>query len=170
MHCASPCYEHAPAPFTYGTLPDLLNSQNPGISWKYCTPLVQNGVFQSGLWVAPAAIKHLCGEIGNSGQCDALLTGQYAGNIRQETVPHPYPLVDDINACQLAAVSWGIPDKRRSDHGSEEPMGLGPAYVANIVNAIGGNTNCKDTSVGTSAGPGRRYSRSYKFRRFNDIL
>jgi len=41
-------------------------------------------------------------------------------------------------------VSWGIPDKRWSDHGSEN-YGTGPAYVANIVNAIGGNTNCKDT-------------------------
>jgi phospholipase C len=144
-YCVAPCYEHAPGPtYTYGTMPDLLNSQNPPISWKYYTPLVQNGIFQSGLWVAPAAIKHLCGENGNSGQCDAMLQGgTYANNIRQETAGKPYPLMDDINACQLAAVSWAIPDKLWSDHGSESNR-TGPSYVANIVNAIGENTNCKD--------------------------
>jgi hypothetical protein len=151
-HCAAPCYEHGflVPPYTYGTLPDLLENQNPKISWKYYTPLVKSGVFQSGLWVAPAAIKHLCGENGTSGQCDAMLGhGTYAGNIRQETKANPYPLMDDINACALAAVTWAIPDKRWSDHGNEN-NGSGPSYVANIVNAIGNNTNCSDIVGGKS--------------------
>jgi hypothetical protein len=55
--------------------------------------------------------------------------------------------VDDIGNCQLAAVSWAIPDSRWSDHGGED-NGSGPAYVANIVNAIGENTKCVDTVNG----------------------
>ena len=75
-------------------------------------------------------------------ECLGLLPGgQYYGNMRYETTSNPYPLMDDINGCHLAAVSWAIPDKRWSDHGGES-NGSGPAYVANIVNAVGNSTNC----------------------------
>ena len=77
-----------------------------------------NGDYQSGLWVAPIAIRHLCGEVGKSGKCDGLVNG---GHIRSETQKNPYPLADDISNCQLAAVSWAIPDAKWSDHGGEEP-------------------------------------------------
>ena len=143
-HSGYPCYEHAPAPYTYGTLPDLLNSQtNPPISWKYYTPeVLPSGDIASGLWVAPIAIGHLCKK-GSDNKCDGLLPGgQYANNMRYETDQNPYPIMDDIDACQLAGVSWAIPDKLWSDHGGEDD-GSGPAYVADIVNAIGTST-CKD--------------------------
>lgn len=143
-YCAAPCYEHAPAPYTYGTLPDVLNSQTPPISWKYYTPLVDsNGDYQSGLWVAPIAIAHLC-QKGSDNKCDGLINNVH---IRSETQKNPYPLMDDIGNCRLAAVSWAIPDARWSDHGDED-NGSGPAYVANIVNAIGENTKCVDTVNG----------------------
>lgn len=61
--------------------------------------------------------------------------------MRFETAAHPVPVIDDITSCNLAAVSWAIPDKRWSDHASED-NGSGPSYVANIVNTVGNATTC----------------------------
>ncbi len=142
-HCARPCYEHVSGPpYNNGTLADLLMANN--IGWKYYTPMVdqQSGIFTYGLWVAPIAINHLCGEQDNSGKCDALLPGgTYAANMRYETKAESYPLKNDIVNCNLAAVNWGIPDARWSDHGKEN-NGTGPSYVADIVNALGASANC----------------------------
>jgi phospholipase C len=157
--CSIPCYERA-APnqqgqYAYGSLADLLGAQSPPIGWKYYTPTLyttgDTETIENGLWVAPISIKHFCqaGTYMNVEECLGLLKegmqqGQYYANMRYETTSNPFPLVDDINACGLAAVSWAIPDKRWSDHGSEEPEGLGPAYVANIVDTLG-LSGCKDT-------------------------
>jgi hypothetical protein len=155
-YCLTPCYEHADSPYTNGTLADLLENQTPPITWKYYTPEMvhPSGDIESGLWAAPIAIRHLCGEKNlNSGKCDGLLPGgTHYNNMRYETDTNPYPIIDDVDVtkkCQLAAVSWVIPDKLWSDHaGAGENNGSGPAYVANIVNAIG-NSSCKNPD-GTS--------------------
>jgi phospholipase C len=49
------------------------------------------------------------------------------------------PFLVDLNACRLSQVTWVIPDGRWSDH----PLtgGLGPDWVANIVNSVGGVGN-----------------------------
>ncbi len=143
-YCLRTCYERAPSPYNYGSLADLLNYH--GISWKYYTPKFDAGTenIDNGLWVAPIAINHLCqaGYNGANYECLGLLPGgQYYGNMRYETTAHPYPVVDDINGCNLAAVNWAIPDAKWSDHGGET-NGSGPAYVANIINALGASTNC----------------------------
>ena len=155
--CSIPCYERA-APnqqgqYTYGSLADLLQYNN--IGWRYYTPTLyttgDTETIKNGLWVAPIAIKHFCqaGTYNNVYECTGLLNnGQYAANMRYETTAHPFPLVDDINSCSLANVSWAIPDKRWSDHGSEDD-GSGPFYVANIVNTLGDST-CTDTGNGSS--------------------
>jgi phospholipase C len=143
-YCLRTCYERAPAPYSYGSLGDLLYSN--GFNWKYYTPKFDTKTqnIDNGLWVAPIAIDHFC-QAGFNGihyECLGLLPGgQYYPNMRYETKSNPYPVVDDINRCQLAAVSWAIPDKRWSDHGGES-NGSGPAYVANIVNAVGHSTRC----------------------------
>jgi hypothetical protein len=49
------------------------------------------------------------------------------------------PVFADIANCQLAAVSWVIPDEKWSDH-PDKNDGSGPDYVASIVNAIGQST------------------------------
>jgi phospholipase C len=141
-HCAPPCYDHT-------TLTDLLDVVWPPpnqVGWKYYTP--QTG--SAGLWVAPYAIQHLC-QKGSDGKCDGLLppNGLHRNNMRYETMSESYPLVDDIDSCSLAPVTWAIPDKRWSDHGGENPLGLGPYYVANIVNEIG-ESNCTDMVNGNS--------------------
>ena len=143
-YCSRTCYERAPSPYNHGSLADLLNYN--GFSWKYYTPKFDTKTenIDNGLWVAPIAIDHFCqaGYSGNNYECLGLLPGgQYYGNMRYETTSNPYPIFDDINSCQLAAVNWVIPDKHWSDHGGEND-GSGPAYVANIVNAVGQSTSC----------------------------
>jgi hypothetical protein len=54
-----------------------------------------------------------------------------------ETTNNLAPFLRDLQNCNLAQVTWVIPDGRWSDHPSEN-IGLGPDYVANIVNAVGG--------------------------------
>jgi hypothetical protein len=62
------------------------------------------------------------------------------------------PVFNDLKNCTLPAVSWVIPDGRWSDHagvGTNGNTGLGPAYVAAIVNAIGGGvvgSTCNSTT------------------------
>ncbi|HEX8816497.1 MAG TPA: alkaline phosphatase family protein, partial [Terriglobales bacterium] len=144
----APCYERAPyTPPTepsWGSLADLLHAN--GVGWKYYAPIMNpNGSIQSGLWVAPAAINHFCQASGLN--CAGLeSSGQYGANMRFETTSEPYPLYDDITDCQLAAVSWAIPDALWSDHAGEN-NGSGPSYVANIVNAVG-NSTCTDSVNG----------------------
>lgn len=157
-HCAPPCYERGIADsngkYTWGSLADLLGAQNPPITWKYYAPPLStpNGSKNYGLWAAPASINHFCQASG--GQCAGLLNnGQYASNMRWElsSPAAAYPLWQDITSCQLAQVSWAIPDALWSDH-ANETNGSGPAYVANIVNAVG-NQTCgteqywKDTAI-----------------------
>ena len=144
--CAAPCYERAPSPYTWGSLADLLGAQSPPVNWKYYAPPVNpNGAINGGLWVAPASIYHFClpgwwyDKKNNKKywECLGLLNnGQYASNMRWETTSNPVPIIDDITSCNLAQVSWVIPDGLWSDHAGEN-NGSGPSYVANIVNAIG---------------------------------
>ena len=120
-------------------LADLL--QYNGTNWKYYAPPVNpNGAINGGLWVAPASINHFClpGWYNNYYECTGLLSpnGQYFNNMRWESTNNPVPIIDDIKSCSLAQVSWVIPDGLWSDHAGEN-NGAGPAYVANIVNAIG---------------------------------
>lgn len=72
--------------------------------------------------------------------------------------PNSYsPILTDLGAdpnqkqCDLPAVSWVVPDGSWSDHAGLDPDGAGPAWVAAIVNAVGGYNNamqCFDTING----------------------
>jgi hypothetical protein len=57
-----------------------------------------------------------------------------------ETTSNKTPIFNDIENCNLAAVSWVIPDMHWSDHPATPPQGndgTGPIYVATLVDAIG---------------------------------
>ena len=54
---------------------------------------------------------------------------------------HRRQILTDIQNCQLANVTWVIPDGAASDH-TEINSGLGPSWVASIVNTIGTNPAC----------------------------
>jgi phospholipase C len=120
-----PCFEHP-------TLSDLLDAQ--GISWRYYTPTAGS------IWTGPNAIQHICQAQTESGQL--VCTGGDWSNV---IIPQKKVLTDIANN-QLAAVSWVIPNGAESDHaGSNE--GLGPSWVASIVNAIGNSSYWSNSAI-----------------------
>jgi phospholipase C len=122
------CYEHP-------TLTDLLNAAN--ISWKYYAPSAGS------IWTAPDAIQHMCVP---SGPPDATVcTGSdWINHVVIEGSGNQ--IVQDIAAGQLPAVSWVIPNGAASDHAGGN-QGLGPSWVASIVNAIGQSPYWADTAI-----------------------
>jgi phospholipase C len=113
-----PCFEHF-------TLADILEHQS--VSWRYYTPGAGD------LWSAPDAIRHICES--NGIEC----TGQMW---QKNMALNPFEALADIAACNLRGVSWVIPTGQASDH-AEGNTGLGPTWVAGIVNAIG-NSHCRN--------------------------
>jgi phospholipase C len=122
------CYEHP-------TLTDLLNAAN--LSWTYYAP-------QAGsIWTAPDAIQHMCVP---TGPPDATVcTGSdWSNHVVIEGANNQ--IVQDIAAGHLPAVSWVIPNGKASDHAGGN-QGLGPSWVASIVNAIGMSPYWADTAI-----------------------
>jgi phospholipase C len=119
-----PCFEHP-------TLTDLLNSAS--VSWKYYTPT------PGSIWSAPDAISHMC--VAQQNGKKRVCTG--ADWVNNVVIPQTQVLTD-IQSCNLANVTWIIPNARQSDH-AESNDGSGPAWVASIVNAIGSNPACAGT-------------------------
>jgi phospholipase C len=62
----------------------------------------------------------------------------------QHVVPrNPAQALTDVESCNLQAVSWVIPTAEESDHAGSN-VGLGPAWVASIVNTIGRQATCRN--------------------------
>jgi phospholipase C len=97
--------------FEHPTLIDLLDSA--GVSWRYYAPSAGS------IWTGPNAIQHL-----------------RFGSDWNNVVLKPVQILTDIADGQLANVSWVIPTGQESDHALIN-TGLGPSWVASIVNAIG---------------------------------
>jgi phospholipase C len=121
-----PCFEHP-------TLTDLLDNNQPSpITWRYYSDQANS------IWTAPNAIAHMCNDgatgcgSGQGSNLDWNNVGPYL-----ETANHLAPFLNDLQSCNLAQVTWVVPDGRWSDHASKS-IGLGPDYVADIVNAVGG--------------------------------
>jgi phospholipase C len=113
-----PCFKHL-------TLADLLHAR--GVSWRY---YAQGNAFPDSIWVAPNSIKHICNSTRYGGRC----TGD---KWSRHLVFTPSQVLSDISTnCNLAGVSWVIPDGADSDHASLKGSG-GPSWVASIVNAVG---------------------------------
>jgi phospholipase C len=117
------CFEHP-------TLTDLLDTSN--ISWKYYTPS------PGSIWTGPNAIQHMCGPP-NSTDCTAAEWTNHV-DLRKAQI------LNDIANSQLPAVSWVIPDGTASDHAGGN-QGLGPSWVASIVNAIGLSPYWANTAI-----------------------
>jgi phospholipase C len=115
-----PCFEHQ-------TLADLLDSSK--VSWKYYAPGA------TGITTAPNAIDHICQpNHPYGGEC---VGQEFVDNV----VLNPAQILTDVAACKLSGVSWVIPSGPESDH-PRSNTGLGPSWVASIVNAIGNNPKC----------------------------
>jgi phospholipase C len=117
--------------FTYATLRDLLDAKN--VSWKYYTPTIQT--HGGDIWNAFDAIKQV-----RSGS-------EWTTNISSPETN----IFSDISANKLPAVSWIVPDGQNSDHPAQGLWGIhkdtGPAWVAQIVNAIGQSSYWNSTAV-----------------------
>jgi phospholipase C len=91
------------------------------------------------IWTAPDAISHVCVPKIVSGR--RTCTGADWTN---DVVINQAQVLTDIQNCDLPGVTWVIPDGQESDH-ARMNQGLGPAWVASIVNAIGSNQACAGT-------------------------
>jgi phospholipase C len=98
--------------FDHQTLADSLDYA--GVSWRYYAPSAGS------IWNGPNAIQHL-------------RNGPDWGN---DVVLNPSQVLTDISNGNLANVSWVIPSGQESDHAGIN-KGLGPSWVASVVNAIG---------------------------------
>ena len=121
-----PCTEHA-------SLTDLL--KNAGISWRYYTPSAGS------IWTGPNGIEHMCGPNNPPPNATACLGADW-NNV---SMP-PSNVLSDISNGQLAQVSWVVPSGDASDHANGN-IGLGPSWVASIVNAIGSSAYWQDTAI-----------------------
>jgi phospholipase C len=113
-----PCFEHQ-------TVPDVLPA---GTTWRYYTPAAGD------MWTAPTMIQHICQSSGPGGNCTGPLWTQNVDLV-------PADVLSDIAACKLRNVSWVIPTIQDSDH-PRGNLGLGPSWVASIVNQVGENPTC----------------------------
>ncbi len=129
----SECFEHP-------TLTDVLDSA--GFTWKYYTPTSET------IWTAPVAINHMCVPYSADGDYDDTVcngTDWTNSNPNMVIEGTGAQIVTDIGNCALANVTWVIPDGAASDH-ADSNKGLGPSWVASIVNAIGTNPACPQTN------------------------
>jgi phospholipase C len=108
--------------FEHRTLMDLLDTA--GIDWRYYTPSAGS------IWTGPNAIRHL----------------RFGPDWVRDVVLQPTQILSDISENRLASVSWVIPTGQASDHaGGNE--GLGPSWVASVVNAIGSSRYWAHTAI-----------------------
>jgi phospholipase C len=113
--------QHAYPCFEHQTLPDLLDAA--GITWKFYTSSLRSG------WTAPNSIRHL-----------------WKGPDWQNVILDPSTILTDISGNNLAGVSWVTPMWQASDH-PDYNQGLGPSWVASIVNAIGNSPYWSNTAI-----------------------
>jgi phospholipase C len=108
----------------------VLDAADPPVTWRYYAPA------PGFIWTAPDAIRHICAPNRQHTQCDG--KDWKNGNV----VPHhSAQVLTDIAKCALPAVTWVIPEVGESDHAGAN-KGLGPQWVASIVNAVGNQATC----------------------------
>jgi hypothetical protein len=141
-----------PTCFSHNSLISLWDGQQTQNGWKYYLPPGKDfdkkgrGV---GIWNGPVSISGLCLPL--NGACGST---EYQADMIFETATNMKPFLDDVNDCNLAPISWVIPDARWSDHAGEG-NDSGPSWVASIVNAVGnptGNCNYWGTASNTKFG------------------
>jgi hypothetical protein len=116
-----------PTCFNHPTMIDLFNGVTPNITWRYYADHPES------IWNAPADIANICGSL-NGGPCNNF---EYTNNVVVEGTDNLTPFLRDLGNCDLRQVTWVVPDGRWGDHPNKN-NGLGPDYVADIVNAVGG--------------------------------
>ena len=108
--------------FDHAVLMDLLDAR--GVTWRYYQ--YKSG---PGLWNAPDAIRHV----------------RYGPDFAY-VVNTSSQVINDINANNLAGVTWVTPTATQSDH-AYLTDGSGPAWVASVVNAVGNSPYWANTAI-----------------------
>lgn len=106
---------------------------NNSISWKYYAPSAGS------IWTAPNSIQNICVPAFTSPttlQC----TGS-EWNAKVDLAFKGADVLNDITNCNLANVSWVIPNGSWSDHPGPNDL-YGPSWVTAVINAIGENPPC----------------------------
>jgi phospholipase C len=112
----------------------LLDTQS--VTWKYYAPTADS------IWTAPNSIQDICVPQFSNPPKNTLLecTGtEWNANIDLNL--KGADVLNDITNCNLASVSWIIPNGSWSDHPSTTNE-YGPSWVTAIINAIGQNPVC----------------------------
>jgi phospholipase C len=113
---------------------ELLDGQN--ITWKYYAPSAGS------IWTAPNAIQDICGpQFTNPPKNTQLACMGSEWNAKVDLNLMGADVLNDITNCNLANVSWVIPNGTWSDHPSRTNQ-YGPSWVAAIINALGQNPVC----------------------------
>jgi len=107
------------------TLGDELDSA--ALPWAFYTSPVNSA---DGIWSAYQAIKHI----------------YYGADWKKDVITPQKKFFADVSGGKLRAVSWITPTCANSDH-SGCGSNTGPAWVASIVNAIGGSKYWDSTAI-----------------------
>jgi len=112
-------------------------SSTPQPAWKYYMP-TDNNDDNAAIWNGPEDDPQTC-YFKPSGGGTACNSSEYTTHVSvaSNATMGSAPVLTDIANCQLPAISWVIPDERWSDHPGPFAQGLGPDWVAVIVDAIG---------------------------------
>jgi phospholipase C len=112
--------------FDYETLGDELD--RAGLSWRFYTSRYRKPM--SGLWSGYQAVRHIFN--GPDWKTDVVIPQKR--------------FLTDVRAGKLARVTWITPTCPDSDH-SDCGDGLGPSWVASVVNAVGESKFWKTTAI-----------------------
>jgi phospholipase C len=118
------------------TLADLLNSA--GLTWRYYA--AQDG----SIWTAPDAIQEICTP--TTGPLNQLACNGSQWNSNVVLEGSGAQIITDIQAGNLANVTWVIPTGPNSDHAGNS-IDNGPSWVDNIVNAVGQSPFWPNTAI-----------------------
>ena len=113
----------------YATMADLLDKK--GVSWKYYAPLYKYN-YSGALWNAFAAIQAV----------------RFGPDWSADISTPETNILNDITNGTLPSLSWVIPEQPNSDHpNGSKGADNGPAWVAQIVNAIGASKYWNSTAI-----------------------
>ena len=118
------------------TLADLLNSA--GLTWRYYATT------DGDIWTAPDAIQEIC--LPTTGPKDQLACDGTQWNDNVILEGSSAQIITDIQAGDLANVTWVVPTGPNSDHAGNSTDN-GPSWVDNIVNAIGQSPFWSNTAI-----------------------
>ena len=112
--------------FDYQTMGDILDAK--GITWKYYAPALGKS---SAIWSAYQAIHHI----------------RFGPDWASNVVSPNTQVLTDIEAGNLAQVTWIVPAFSYSDHASKGLTAQGGDWVASITNAIGASPFWDSTAI-----------------------